>query len=535
MIPLLAMLSVALCTAMVIIVLSVMHGFLDYVTAAGRKMIGDVAIEGPITGFPYYEEVLERVRSLDVVEAASPVISYYAFLRLPYEPPYLKPVQIFGIEPESFDAVTGFGEAIYWRRLDSIEEYSAAERRSMPHWHFREYAPEWDLRNPAGHSRLDWENQFRRQLFDSAAEEEPFIGPMGMRTATSEWSGPATSPSLPLIDRLQRAGETLHTPAGTPGVALGIRIALTNERRAKGFYEATKNWFMTSREATITVPPLTTEGALLDAESRIFPIVNEVSVERHDVDSNYVYVPFAVLQDMLKMGSREEVDETKRDEFGDPVRTGRMLSARASQIVVKARPGVPAQDVQTEAQAAYEAVWNEHPDGMLPPEQIHVRTWEEQTALFTAAVKKETALVTTLFGIISLVAVILVLSIFWTVVQQKTRDVGILRSVGASRLGIAWLFLRYGAILGVVGALLGAILAHLVVWNINPLHEFIGEKFHLVIWDPEVYYFNEIPNHVNPLFAAIVMACGVGFAIVGALIPSIRAAFINPVTALRYE
>jgi len=143
--------------------------------------------------------------------------------------------------------------------------------------------------------------------------------------------------------------------------------------------------------------------------------------------------------------------------------------------------------------------------------------------------------VTTLFAIISLVSVVLVLSIFWTVVQQKTRDIGILRAVGASRAGITWLFLRYGMILGILGVILGAVLAHLIVWNINPIHEFLGEQFGMVIWDPKIYMFDEVPSVVPRTTALIVMGAGVVFAVLGALIPALRAAMIDPVSALRYE
>jgi lipoprotein-releasing system permease protein len=90
-------------------------------------------------------------------------------------------------------------------------------------------------------------------------------------------------------------------------------------------------------------------------------------------------------------------------------------------------------------------------------------------------------------------------------------------------------------ILGVVGSILGAAIAVVIVWNINPIHEFMGRAFHITIWDPKIYYFSEIPHHVNPVSALIFMAGGVVFATLGALVPSIRAAFIDPVNALRYE
>jgi lipoprotein-releasing system permease protein len=87
----------------------------------------------------------------------------------------------------------------------------------------------------------------------------------------------------------------------------------------------------------------------------------------------------------------------------------------------------------------------------------------------------------------------------------------------------------------VVGALLGLGVGTLIIRNINPIHEWLGSALGLTIWDPRIYYFTEIPNALNVSKAAIVCLGGVACSVLGALIPSWRAARMDPVRALRFE
>src|SRR5262249_30168544 len=145
------------------------------------------------------------------------------------------------------------------------------------------------------------------------------------------------------------------------------------------------------------------------------------------------------------------------------------------------------------------------------------------------AVENETGVVLFIFGIISFTSVFLILAIFWSMVREKTRDIGILRAIGASRAGVAWIWIRYGLTIGIVGALLGGLLAYLIVTNINPIHEAMSTYLHITIWNPKVYYFSTIPHEVDPVKATIVMLSGALASIIGALIPAIKAANLDPV------
>jgi lipoprotein-releasing system permease protein len=166
---------------------------------------------------------------------------------------------------------------------------------------------------------------------------------------------------------------------------------------------------------------------------------------------------------------------------------------------------------------------------------VKTQTWEERQADFLNAVEHEEGLLVILFAIISVVAVFLIFCIFFMIVMEKTRDVGILKSVGATSTSIAAIFLSYGLAIGIVGGGLGLLLGWLIIHNINGLHAWLGRVFHVKIWDAKTYLFDTIPNTMDSRDAIIIVSVAILASVLGALVPAIRAARMNPVEALRWE
>ena len=100
----------------------------------------------------------------------------------------------------------------------------------------------------------------------------------------------------------------------------------------------------------------------------------------------------------------------------------------------------------------YRSRLGERPElGQAPsPLVVSVRTWEQQLSDLIGPVENEREMMRILFSIVYVVCAGLVLSIFWAIVYEKTRDIGILRAVGASRPAILAIFLQYGLVIGVV-------------------------------------------------------------------------------------
>ncbi|NBV65404.1 MAG: hypothetical protein EBR71_13275, partial [Planctomycetes bacterium] len=110
-IPLIAVAAVALCVALVVIVVSVMSGFLDMLKSSGRTLMGDVVINYPVRGLPWYDELIAEIQALPQAEAATPLIDTYGLIRMPYPQGGDKEVvtaNVWGVEPRSFERVTDF-------------------------------------------------------------------------------------------------------------------------------------------------------------------------------------------------------------------------------------------------------------------------------------------------------------------------------------------------------------------------------------------------------------------------------------------
>ena len=257
----------------------------------------------------------------------------------------------------------------------------------------------------------------------------------------------------------------------------------------------------------------------------------------YEIDSQHMYCDFALLQKLLQMNAAERVDP----ETGATIGT---VPARCSQIQIKLagnRPITQVQGLCRRMEAAYHEFvysrrFNLDAEDASLVNGVHAMTWQESQAHIIGPVEKERILVTILFGIISLVAVTLVLCILYMIVLQKTRDIGIVKSIGGSSGGVAFIFVLYGAAVGVAGSLLGSVLGTLFVTNINEIQDFlIRLNPQWRMWDMQVYSFDRIPSEVAPEDIVIVVVTAIIASTFGSFVAAWRAGRMQPVEAVRYE
>ncbi len=567
--PLLAIIAVMLCTAMVLIVWSIMGGFLVMLLSAGRTLMGDVAITWPTSGFAYYEDLVARLERDPMVAGAAPAIETGGTLVLPDN--RIQNLRIVGIDGPSYAIVTGYDECLWWKPIDKP---LPKDQRSADLVELHEGGV------IAGRIVSRDENAVRIRVGSSGrgtVREIPMKEIAAIRVG--RWGDPRLENHAKWA-RLHKDGLRLRevdpqTGLERPALVLGIEVTGFNERTLEGYYvpqafgvrteAGTIQWrsdFIPESKLLLTVyPQSSVTGRPMDVVTRSLPVANEFKSGVFEIDANTAFIDLGELQRMLRMDAAPRARQARgADRYAveiDP-QTGRerlratesdeeeMEPARVTTVLVRAKDGITPEQLAARCKEIYAQFEADHAGevpsapplqgtGRPPPGTMIIQTWKQQQGTMVAAVEKEILIVLFILLFISVVASFLILAIFWAMVSEKTRDIGVLRALGASRAGVAWLWLRYGLVIGLVGSILGGVVACAIVWNINPIHDWMGQALGLYLWDPKVYYFTEIPHDVEPRKAAIVLAGGLIFSVLGALIPAVRAARMDPVRALRFE
>lgn len=287
------------------------------------------------------------------------------------------------------------------------------------------------------------------------------------------------------------------------GIILGLGIS---ERKMRMEDDSLENIYMVKPGDDVQMTFLASGG---DARPVIenFTIADFYSSNMHEYDSSFAFVPLSELQKLRGMV--------------DPL-TG---EGAVSAIQLKLKPGADLDAVRDRLIAKF------------PPTQypFNIQTWQDSQRPLLSAIQMELTILNILLFLIIAVAGFGILATFFMIVVEKTRDIGILKALGAPSHGVMSIFLGYGVSLGAVGTGVGIVLGLIFVAYINEIADFVGWLTGQKVFDPAIYYFSEIPTIISPYMVVLVAFGAILIAVLASVLPALRAARLHPVEALRYE
>jgi lipoprotein-releasing system permease protein len=161
--------------------------------------------------------------------------------------------------------------------------------------------------------------------------------------------------------------------------------------------------------------------------------------------------------------------------------------------------------------------------------------WQQLNRSFFNALQIERNAMFIILSLIILVAVFNVISTMIMLVKSKTRDIAVLRTMGASRSSITRIFFIIGSSIGFFGTFLGVIggiyIANHLKWVTNLIENITGAT----VWDAETRFISEIPSKVDNSEVMAVTVVALVLSLIATIFPALRAANTDPVKALQYE
>lgn len=532
-----AIAAVTLCVAMVLIVMSIMGGWLDQMKKRARGLLGDVIMDNhSAVGFPLYDEFIARISAWPEIEKATPVIYTQGLMRITGRTTeHTNLVGVVGLRLQDVFVVNAFRSSLFYERYYPGTTSLGPIRQPMIG--FDHQAPPLKRDGDLVLRQLALPEPYQSALERARAEHQAATGrslvaddevETDLNAFLREHGQPPIPGRFELSVETDDGGPVL---AGDPLPGLIIGRDLVAQRKSDGAYDRI---YPLGTKTTLTLWAMSVRGGVDPVPvKQVFRYADDSRTGVYEIDSRHVYADFDLLQPLLRMDPLERVDDSGKVVGRSP--------PRCSQIQIKLRAGVDASGMTERLTRAYRELADDTAFELDLNEQrlvrqVEAQTWEQSQAHIIGPVERERKLVTTLFGIISLVAVALVLCILYMIVLQKTRDIGIIKALGGSSTGVALIFVCYGAAVGIVGSVLGSALGITFVTYINEFQEFlISIDPAMRVWDLQVYSFDRIPSTVDP--ADVVRV--VGFAIVASTLGSFAAAWragtMEPVEAIRDE
>jgi len=511
-IALASIISVTLGVATMIVVNSVMAGFSHEMHVRLHGILSDIVLESvSLDGISNVDLLQQEVRKVvgQELKGMTTVVHLPAMLSFRVRGEWVpRHINLIGIDEQTHAKVSDFSKFLLHpdnrHRLSfDLKQggYETADgqsgQRGVRRTQLR--GAGWQYRRAGAANEKAYQQQLQRmQEFEPQQSVVPSVDPAAGAAEEEIPFNPYALGYEANADDLFDPGQEQHT-----GVILGISIASLRHRGSDGQVE---DYFLClpGDDVNITFP---TAGTPPQAVTGSFTVVDFYESKMNEYDSTFAFVPIRKIQELRGMI--------------DPA-TG---MAAVTSIQLKLHQGADLAAVCQRLRERFPA--HEHP--------YRIQTWREMQGPLLAAVRMETVILNILLFLIIAVAGFGILATFFMIVVEKTRDIGILKSLGAPGRGVMSIFLVYGISLGAVGSGAGMVLGLLFVVFINKIAAGLEWITGREVFDPTVYYFEEIPTIINPWTVTWIVAGAVSIAVVASVMPALRAAHLHPVQALRYE
>jgi lipoprotein-releasing system permease protein len=486
--------SVLLGVATLIVVNSVMSGFSTKMKSHMHGLASDISMHTELNeGFPHRTADIEKyILNSPIgkhVEAISPTVEVFALLQFQIQvggqlQTVTKHVKVQAIDPERHARIGKFGDYLLTRDRP-VQECFELTRQGLERFNQRR---QWDEMENERDTRI------RGDIVGPVVQ--PDVNALGATIPTiTPREGERPAPNL-------QPKEVVLPTRKLPGIVVGHAIANFRDRDPKTGEMVDRE--ILKRGDDVLLATVGASGS--KPVSQNFIITDYFKSEMTEYDANVVYVPLDQLQQL------------------------RGMDDRANNIHIRLKD-----DVREQMGLVHGEILPELQE-IMPKPTSYVSSWWQQQGPIFAAIDIERSLLNVLLFLIVGVAGFGVLAIFSMIVSEKFRDIGIMKSLGASNGGVMSIFIGYGLLLGFIGCALGTVSGLAITYNINEIEQFISKNITgQEVFDRKIYYFDKIPTNVEWMTVLLVNAGAMSIALLSSVLPAWRAARLQPVKALRFE